>query len=76
MTITEAIVFFDNLLKSTDKKREIKVYRNFITILSNLKRRNLAAEDLQLIEDELKRLDLKSNPKNKRKYFNKKLNAF
>ncbi len=76
MTIIETLGFFKKLLKETDIKREIRVYKKFITILSNLKSRSLTDEEMLSIENELKLLDLKSNPKNKRKYFSKKLTAF
>lgn len=76
MNIIEASSFFEKLLKETDNKREIKIYRSFITILSNLKSRDLADNKLLSIENELKILNLKAYPENKRKYFSKKLNAF
>jgi len=76
MNIIQASDFFEKLLGETDKKREIKIYRNFITILSNLKSRDLTEDQLLSIENELKILKLRSYPENKRKYFSKKLNAF
>ncbi len=76
MTIIETLGFFKKILKETDSKREKRVYKSFITILSNLKVRSLTDEEMLSIESELKLLDLKSNPKNKRKYFSKKLTAF
>lgn len=76
MNIIQALDFFEKLLKASDNKREIKIYRNFITILSNLKDRNLTEDQLLSIENEIKTLKLRSYPKNKRKYFGKKLNAF
>ena len=76
MTINDTINFFESLLTQTDKKSEIKVYENFIAILSNLKNRELTIEQLQSIEEELETLDLKSNPENKKRYFSKKLNEF
>lgn len=76
MNIIEASGFFEKLLKETDNKREIKIYRSFITILSNLKSRDLLDDQLLSIEGELNILNLKSYPENKRKYFNKKLKAF
>tara|TARA_R110002050_G_scaffold94765_2_gene197175 strand:+ start:28157 stop:28615 length:459 start_codon:yes stop_codon:yes gene_type:complete len=76
MNIIQASVFFEKLLEESENKREIKVYRSFIAILSNLKSRDLTEEELFLIENEIKVLNLRSYPKNKRKYFGKKLNVF
>ena len=76
MTINDAINFFESLLKRTDKKSEIKIYKDFITILSNLKYRELTEQQYQSIEKELKVLDLKSNFENKKRHFSKKLTAF
>lgn len=76
MTIINALNFFESLLKRTDKKSEIKIYKDFITILSNLKYRELTEQQYQSIEKELKVLDLKSNSENKKRHFRKKLTAF
>ena len=76
MTITETSQFFEKLLKQTDRKREIRVYKGFITILTNLKNRKLSEGQISLIENELKNFALKSNPKNKRRYYAKQLNTF
>ena len=76
MTITETTQFFEKLLKQTDRKREIRVYKGFMTILTNLKNRKLSEGQVFLIENELKTFALKSNPKNKRSYYSKQLNVF
>jgi len=76
MTIIEASSFFEKLLKEANNKREIRVYKSFNTILSNLRNRDLTEDELMSIETELKTFDLKSNPENKRKYFSKKLSDF
>ena len=76
MTITETSQFFEKLLKQTDRKREIRVYKGFITILTNLKNRKLSEGQISLIENELKTFTLKSNPKNKRRYYSRQLNIF
>jgi len=76
MTIINTINFFESLLTQTNKKSEIKVYKDFITILSNLKNRELTDTQFRSIEEELKTLDLQSNPENRKRYFNKKLTAF
>lgn len=76
MTIIETSEFFEKLVNQTNRKREIRVYKGFITILTNLKNRKLSEGQVSLIENELKNLALKSNPKNNRRYYSKKLTIF
>ena len=76
MTIIEAMDFFEQLINETKNKREIKVYKSFISILLNLKSRDLSDDELLAIEHEIDLLNIMSNPENKRKYFSKKLHAF
>ena len=76
MDINEASAFFENQIIRVDKKSEIKVYKTFIRILSNLRTRDLTTEELQSIEEKLDFLELKANPKNRKKYFTQKLADF
>jgi len=76
MTIIEATEFFKRLLKETTGKRELKVFKNFIEILSSLKSLDLSNDDLLLIQNEIEALNLKAYHENKRKHFSKKLNLF
>ena len=76
MTIHHPLTFFESLLKRTDKKSEMKVYKNFIAILSALNNRELTEQQYLSIEKELDNLKLNSNPENKKRYFSKKLNEF
>lgn len=76
MSIIDTTEIFEKLLKETNKKQETKVYKGFIVILANLKSRDLTEGQLLLIEDEIKILNLNSNPKNKRRHFSKKLTVF
>jgi hypothetical protein len=76
MTIINALNFFESLLSKTNKKSEIKIYKDFITVLSNLENRELTDEQYQSIEKELNCLKLNSNPNNKKRYFGKQLNEF
>jgi len=76
MTINYTLTFFESLLKRTDKKSEIKVYKNFIAILSALNNRELTEQQYLSIEKELDNLKLNSNPENKKRYFSKKLIQF
>ncbi len=76
MTLQEAYSFFESLTTETTKKREIKVYEKFLHILTKLKEREFSNEEIQMIETELDGLDLKSNPKSRKKYFAKALSGF
>ena len=76
MTIQEAYNFFEILTTETTIKREIKVYEKFLHILSGLKTREFSKDEIQSIEKDLDNLDLKSNPKNRKKYFKKALSKF
>ncbi|EAR01245.1 hypothetical protein [Maribacter sp. HTCC2170] len=76
MNIKNAIEIIEKLVTQTNNKRELKVYKKFIAILDNLKNRELSAAQVLEIEDELKTLDLSSNPENKRRYYYKKLSTF
>jgi len=76
MTLQEAITIFESLKTETTKKSEIKVYEKFLHILTELKVREFSKDEIQSIETELGRLNLKSNPENRKKYFKKALAKF
>ena len=76
MTVQEAYTFFESLRTETTKKYEIRVYEKFLHILSELKIRAFSKDEIQSIETELDSLNLKSNPKNRKKYFKKTLSKF
>ena len=76
MKIEETIKFFENLKIGTDNKYEIKIYKNFIDILSELKKRDLKEEQKQSIEKELELLGLNFSPEKRKKYYRRKLEAF
>ena len=76
MTLQEAYNFFERLKTETTKKHEIKVYEKFLHVLSKLKNREFSKGEIQSIETELDRLNLKSNPENRKKYFKKTLSKF
>jgi hypothetical protein len=76
MNISEAITFLKSILYKTNKKSEIKIYENFVAILTSLKSRDLTNEQLKLIEEELSSLNLKANPENNKKYLKRKLAEF
>lgn len=76
MKLQEASNFFESLKTETTDKNEIKVYEKFIHILTQLKKRDFTKEEIIAIESKLESFNLKSNPENKRKYFNKALIEF
>lgn len=76
MTLENAYSYFENVSLEATRKSEIKVYEQFLHILSKLKDRSFSTKDLKSIETELDRLNLESNPQNKKKYFKKALNSF
>ncbi|MDH7444426.1 hypothetical protein [Aquimarina sp. 2201CG14-23] len=76
MKINEASKFFKNLVTETDEKSEIRVYKKFIAILSQLDNRDLSDEQLQAIEDRLDVLAVDVDRDNRKKYFKQKLTEF
>jgi len=76
MTINNATKIFESLKIQTQKKSELKVYKEFIEILTSIENREMTEVEIQYIETFLSQLDLTILPKNNRKYFKKKLNEF
>ena len=76
MTLKNAIHFFENLEAETCSRSEIKIYQEFIQIITSLEAKNLSDTKIQSIETELDQLNLTSNPENRKKYFKKSLSAF
>jgi hypothetical protein len=76
MTLKEAQNLFEKLKSESTKKSELKIYANFLRILTSLKDRELTKDETSSIELELDNLNLESNPKNKRKHFKKALTKF
>lgn len=76
MTINNTINIFEGLKSQTQKKSEIKIYKEFIGILIALENREMTEVEIQSIETFLSQLKLTNLPKNKRKYFRKKLRVF
>jgi len=76
MTILDTLALFKSLKARTDNKSEIKIYNIFIGILLDLERRKLSEAQLLLIENELDKLELNADVKNRRKYLSKKLDSF
>lgn len=76
MTLKNAVNFFESLVSGTDKKSEIKVYQEFIQIITGLEKRNLSETEINLIETELDALDLNSTANSNIKYYKKALRHF
>lgn len=76
MKLKNAKIFFENLQTETNGKSELKLYREFIQIITSLEKKNLAENEIQAIELELDNLNLKSTPENRKKYFTKAMNDF
>tara|TARA_R110000772_G_scaffold63294_7_gene141847 strand:+ start:1698 stop:2150 length:453 start_codon:yes stop_codon:yes gene_type:complete len=76
MTLKNAANFFESLVSETSKKPEIKVYQEFIKIITGLEKKDLSESEILAIETELNSLNLKSNPENRKKYFKKVLSKF
>lgn len=73
MRLAETLDFFQNLKNNTAENSEIKLYNNYIGILSALKNRDLTENQVLSIEIELDNLNLKSESENSIKFFKKKL---
>ena len=76
MEINEALNLLRRLINSTNKKSEIKIYKNFIEVLTALKDKDLTKEEFRSIEEELEKLSLISARDNGKKQFAKKLGQF
>ena len=76
MKLNAAADLFKSLIAETNHKSEIKVYENFIGILTDLNNRKLNENQLESMEEKLDLLDLKANPENRKKYYRRKLNEF
>ena len=76
MKLNEASDLLGNLLSETSIKSEIKIYKSFIAILTDLDNRNLPSEEMDLIDKELNRLKPVINSDNKKKHIRKVLHSF
>jgi len=77
MTLKNAFNYFKSLVTETSKKSEIKIYQEFIQIITSLEKRNLSENERQSIEAKLDGLDLDSTTTTRnKKHFNKALQQF
>ncbi|WP_378177003.1 hypothetical protein [Aquimarina sp. SS2-1] len=76
MDIHEASKFFKNLITETEDRSEIKMYKKFIIILSQLNNKNLSELQIHVIEDKLDTISTEIPRESRKKYYRKKLNEF
>ena len=76
MTINNTINIFEGLKSQTQKKSELKIYKEFTEILTSLENREMNEIEIQSIETFLSQLELTILPKYKRIYFRRKLRKF
>ncbi|MDO6439580.1 hypothetical protein Q4534_19295 [Cyclobacterium sp. 1_MG-2023] len=76
MSISEAIAVFNKLLKTTNNKRERRIYESFLKILENLKNKDLSERESPLLLKELSSLHLETSSDNSKKYYKQKLTEF
>ena len=76
MTLQETNNFFESLKNQTTKTSEIKIYKKFIHILTELQNREFSKDEIQSLEAKLESFDFESNRKNKIKFFKKAFNKF
>ncbi|RJE73918.1 hypothetical protein [Reichenbachiella sp. MSK19-1] len=76
MTLKKALDYFQTIVSQTSKKSEIKIYNEFIRILTSLEERELLATEIDAIETELKRLNLNATANHNKRYYKKALTQF
>lgn len=76
MTLKKALDYFQSMVSETSSKSEIKVYKEFIRILTRLDERDLSASEIKAIETELKRLNLDTTVAHNKKFYKKALIQF
>lgn len=76
MTLQQAYNFFESLKNESTKKSEIKIYKKFLYILTELENREFSEDEIQSIKAELDSLNLESNHENRKRYLKKALSKF
>jgi len=71
-----SLIFLKNQLSKTRDKSEIRIFKKFIAILSNLKEKELTQEQLNAIESYIKYLELEKIPSYSNNLFEQKLSKF
>jgi len=70
------IIFLKKLLSKTEKKSEVKTFKNFIQILTDLKEKDLSQDQLEKVESYLTYLELEKIPSFSNELFKGKLGKF
>ncbi len=76
MTLQRAYQVIELLKNETTNTSEIKVYTNFLDVLTKLKGREFSKDDIQSIETELNSLTLDSNPEDRKNHVKKQFKEF
>jgi len=76
MTLKEYIKLFQTKLERATKKSEVRTFKKFVAILTDLEKRSMEELQKEAIEKELNRLLSASDPKLKKKSFTRKLGIF
>lgn len=73
--IDKTISFLENSIAKNNNKKEIKTYKHFISLLYDIKRRDLTDKDIKALKTELAALNIEAKTEDF-KSLKKKLNAF
>lgn len=76
MTLKKALDYFKSIVSKTSNKSEIRIYKEFIRILTSLEERDLSVSEIKAIETELKRLNLDDAVDHNKRYYKKALTQF
>ncbi len=76
MTLKKALDYFENIVSKTSNKSEIKIYKEFIRILTRLNEKELSASQIKALESELKKLNLDTTIAHNKRYHKKALIQF
>ncbi len=76
MSINETLDLFKKLLTDTPQKREMRIYKRFIGLLSGLSKMELTEEQQQQVEEYINGLQLEAKSDRKHSYFTKKYTLF
>jgi len=71
-----SLIFLKRQLSKTSDKSEIRTFKKFIAVLSNLKEKELTQEQLNAIESYIKYLELEKIPSYSNNLFEQKLSKF
>ncbi len=76
MSINKTVNYLRNLITGTAKKADIRLYKKYIAVLSDLEKKDLSEEQLSSIEETLNELKLDADTGNRKKYLQKQFEKF